>query len=97
MNTREQHKKSGTSYIIVFIILSITLFLLMAKNVVADNDSYKAITVHEGETLWSIAGQYGQETPGLTRNGFIQWVEDHNRITRNHIEPDQELFIPVHK
>lgn len=87
----------GISYVVLFIVLTVSLFLLMTKSVVADNENYKTVIVRQGDSLWSIAQKYHHDNPKLSKNAFIDWVEEKNGINRNHIEPQQKLLIPVQK
>ncbi|TGB00401.1 LysM peptidoglycan-binding domain-containing protein [Sporolactobacillus shoreae] len=90
----ERHQIKGISYILVLLVTTVILFLTLTSHVTADS-SYRTITVEKGDTLWSIAQEYHQKTPGLSNESFIEWVENKNGLVRNHIELNQKLIIPV--
>lgn len=91
--TVQRKNISGTSHVILFIILLLLAFMVMAKDIQpTNNDQYKTVTVQKGDTLWALANLYQSE--GST-NSFVDWVERVNHINRHHIEPGQKLIIPV--
>jgi hypothetical protein len=63
----------------------------------ADHAEYRTITVGQGDTLWSIARTYHSVQPGLSTESFIEWVENENGVSRNHIEMNQKLVLPIKK
>ncbi|WP_010631275.1 cell division suppressor protein YneA [Sporolactobacillus vineae] len=89
------HRIKGFSYLIVLILVAFFLFLSLTGRAVADHAEYKTITVGQGDTLWSIAREYHSVQPGLSTESFIEWVEDENGVSRNHIEINQKLVLPV--
>ncbi|GEB76003.1 cell division suppressor protein YneA [Sporolactobacillus inulinus] len=97
MNMKAKQKTRGLSFIILFCILSVVLFFTLTNTVAADQTIYKEVTVKHGDSLWSIATDYKDETPRLTKQAFIDWVKHENGLVRDQIVPDQKLIIPVKK
>lgn len=86
------HRIKGFSYLVVLILVALFLFVSFAGRAAADHTEYKTITVGQGDTLWSIAREYRS---GQSAESFIEWVENENGVTRNHIEVNQKLILPV--
>jgi FOG: LysM repeat len=93
----EGHRIKGFSYLIVLILVTFFLFISFAGRATADHVNYKTITVGQGDSLWSIAREYHSGQNGMSTESFIEWVENENGLTRNHIELNQKLVIPVRK
>ncbi|TCP30234.1 LysM domain-containing protein [Scopulibacillus darangshiensis] len=90
-----RHHINGKSYVILFLLLVLMIFLVMAKGFKAESyEQYKTVTVEKGDTLWALANS-NKENANRSVNGFIEWVERVNHIERHHIEPGQKLIIPV--
>ncbi len=71
-------------------ILSI-LFSLSLEN--DSTNEFQSVLIHEGDTLWSIANQYEEDS--LTKVEFIDWMEEHNEINAERLQPGQTIVIPV--
>lgn len=97
MNTSIHQKAKGISFIILFLIMTVVLFLTLTNTVAADQNNYKEITVKTGDSLWTIAEAYQKENPKLSNQAFVSWVENKNGLIRDHIVPNQKLIIPVRK
>ncbi|MDD9149552.1 LysM peptidoglycan-binding domain-containing protein [Sporolactobacillus sp. CQH2019] len=97
MNEHLNRKLKGTSFVILFIVLTIVLFFTLTNRVAADGNDYKTIAVEKGDTLWSLAQRYHSSNSGLSEEAFVNWIERENGIDRNFIQPDQKLIIPVRK
>jgi nucleoid-associated protein YgaU len=97
MNTSIHQKAKGISFIILFLIMTVVLFLTLTNTVAADQNKYKEITVKTGDSLWTIAEAYQKENLKLSNQAFVSWVENKNGLIRDHIVPNQKLIIPVRK
>jgi cell division protein YceG involved in septum cleavage len=97
MNLVTNKKSKGISFIILFCIMTIVLFLTLTNTVAADQNNYEKITVKAGDSLWSIATTYHDENPGLSKQAFVSWTKNKNGLIRDHIIPNQKLIIPVKK
>lgn len=74
----------------VVLILSIFFSLSLEKD--SDNE-YMSVRINEGDTLWSIANQY--ENYSFTKVEFINWIEKHNRVHADRLQPGQTIIIPI--
>jgi LysM repeat protein len=85
----------GNLLVIIFIILALTAFTVIAEDIKATpSKEYQSVTVEKGDTLWAIADKY-QTTDMRSKNDFISWVEKVNHVNRNDIIAGQEIIIPV--
>lgn len=82
------------SYTIILLVFSLLALLFVKINVSASQDSYRTITVTEGETLWTISEKYEDEH-GLSKGQFVKWVETHNGISGDYIFAGEDLIIPI--
>lgn len=97
MNLVTNKKTKGISFIILFCIMTVILFLTLTTTVAADQNNYEKITVKAGDSLWSIATSHHDENPELSKQAFIRWTKNKNGLFRDHIIPNQRLIIPVKK
>ncbi|SFF99075.1 cell division suppressor protein YneA [Sporolactobacillus nakayamae] len=97
MNLVTNKKTKGLSFLILFCIMTVVLFLTLTNTVAADQNNYEKITVKVGDSLWSIATKYQNENPGLSKQAFVSWTKSKNGLIRDHIIPNQRLIIPVKK
>lgn len=52
-----------------------------------------AITVHSGDTLWSLAREYGPE--GVDIRETIDWIQRENGLSSPVLRPGQRIVVPV--
>lgn len=71
-------------------ILSVIFSLSLDKE---SPNKYQSVLINEGDTLWSIANQY--EDDSLTKVEFIDWVEKHNDVRAERLHPGDTIVIPV--
>lgn len=74
----------------VVLILSIFFSLSLEKD---SANEYKSVRINEGDTLWSIANQY--EDYSFTKVEFINWIEKHNGVHADSLQPGQTIIIPI--
>ncbi len=97
MHSTTQNVK-GTSFIIIFVFLILFISFFTARTILANSpDQYKTITINRGETLWSIAKTYKNDTHGFNTNEFINWVVRENDIDNDRLKSNQKIIIPVLK
>ena len=82
------------SYAIILVIFSFILGITMICQLDDHSDSYKHITVSDGQSLWSIANTYKMEN-GMTQSDFIKWVQDENNLVSTTIKSGQTIIIPI--
>jgi LysM repeat protein len=97
MNLVANKKTKGISFIVLFCIMTVVLFLTVTNTVAADQNNYEKITVKAGDSLWSIATTYHDGNPKLSKQAFVSWTKNKNGLIRDHIIPNQRLIIPVKK
>ena len=86
-----KNKRKFYSIIIVLSIMLTTVFF--ATNAYGyEGTSYDTITVHKGDTLWDLAGEYCKK--GDIRR-FIYEIKKANNLTESNIYEGDELKIPV--
>ncbi|NQD68207.1 LysM peptidoglycan-binding domain-containing protein [Bacillus haikouensis] len=84
---------SRFSYIIILFVLSFLSSAYIFLN--ADSEpAYETVRVSEGDTLWTIAEKF-KEDYSMTREEFIIWVGEENKLTSYSIEPGMSLVLPV--
>jgi cell division protein YceG involved in septum cleavage len=77
---------------IVLTVLSIWIMTLSIKPI--GKDEYIEVTVSQGDTIWAIADKYSHHH-SLTKDEFIQWVEEVNQIDVHEIFPGDKIIIPI--
>ncbi|KAB7708184.1 LysM peptidoglycan-binding domain-containing protein [Bacillus aerolatus] len=82
------------SFVLLFIAVTIMAGVMLILNMSEEHNPYKEITVQEGDSLWSIAGQYVKEN-GMKEEDFIIWVQKENKLYSAKIIPGDTLVIPV--
>jgi hypothetical protein len=83
------------SYLIVFALVLVLVFLTM-NNVFAEDRDFEmlVITIEDGDTLWSIASLYHREL-GMTIQDYIFELRSINELNSVIIHPGQSIMIPV--
>lgn len=68
--------------------------ILMARSVRSsfDQASYETITVHSGDSLWTIADEHPVE--GRTTAEVARYIREHNQLTDTCLYPGMELSVP---
>ncbi len=74
----------------VVFILSIFFSLSLEKD---STNEYQTVLINEGDTLWTIANEY--EDHALTKVEFIDWIEEHNEVYAERLQPGQTIVIPI--
>ncbi|WP_100487877.1 cell division suppressor protein YneA [Sporolactobacillus pectinivorans] len=93
----QRHQLKGISYVAILLFMTVVLFLTLTSHVTADSNGFRTITVEKGDSLWSIAQEYQHQNPRLSKESFIELVENENGLVRNHIELGQKLIIPINE
>lgn len=84
------------NYVVLLFVFSL-LFAVIAVNTMQEDPSeYISVQVKSGDTLWSIATDYSNESK-LSTEKFIKWTQEQNEIANNQINAGQEIIIPVKK
>lgn len=92
----ERQQTTAKSYTILYIVLFTLLFgcvLVTCHDLKGTNNQYQTITVHEGDTLWSLGAKYKGT---MSTPQFVSWVETNNHLSnRNDIKVGQEITLPI--
>lgn len=86
------YKKYFNTILLAGMVFILSVFFSLSL----DNDStneYQSVLINEGDTLWSIANQY--EDDSLTKVEFINWIEEYNEVRADRLQPGQTIVIPV--
>lgn len=90
-------KTDTAAYILSFFFVTIAIILALSYTGIEENlDHYHSVTIKEGDSLWSIAEQFQGETH-LSKQEFINWVQEKNNLYTEIIMPGDEVIIPVVK
>jgi len=83
------------SYVILFGII-IVIILLTLNHVFAAEKHYQLeqITVHQGDTLWTLANDYYKQL-GMSKQEYIHHVQKVNQLDNHMVFPGQALMMPV--
>ncbi|MFC0188797.1 LysM peptidoglycan-binding domain-containing protein [Fictibacillus aquaticus] len=85
--------KNGVLHVMFFIMVAV-LMVFSVTDLSAEENSYRTITVKEGDSLWSIAEEFGHKHSFESKE-FISWVEKKNNLHTPQLQPGQHLIIPV--
>lgn len=89
--------QTSYSFYILFIILGVLFIAALGLSFESKNSKeYATITVSKGDTIWSLAEKY-DGIYRLSKQDFIQWVEEKNYLYSSNIFPGDQLIIPVKK
>lgn len=82
------------SYLIVFALVLILVFLTM-NNVFAEDRDFEmlALTIEDGDTLWDIASLYHRDL-GMTIQDYIFEIRSINELDSTIIHPGQSILVP---
>ena len=93
---RVESKARFTLFIIVTLLILVGTIAILLKPVYVSGSSeprFDTIKVKNGDTLWSIASIYADETTDMRM--FVYDISKLNGIDGNEIIPGQELIIPL--
>ena len=97
MKYRIESKVRFTLFLtVVFLILIMGISALLNGSYVESSsvtEVYYAITVEPGDTLWSIALEYGDESTDIRR--YIYEISNVNNLESEFLTIGQKLIIPV--
>ncbi|MFK2825093.1 LysM peptidoglycan-binding domain-containing protein [Bacillus sp. B190/17] len=82
------------SFVLLFMAVTIIAGIILIFSISEEQHSYKEIVVQEGDSLWSIAGQYNKVN-GMDEEDFIMWVQKENKLRSAKIVPGDTLIIPI--
>lgn len=86
------YEKYFNSINLAFVVLILSVFFSLSLEKDSTNE-YKTVLINEGDTLWSIANEYGEHS--LTKLEFIDWIEEHNQVQAERLQPGQTIVIPI--
>lgn len=86
------YEKYFNSIILAVVVLILSVFFSLSLDKDPANE-YKTVLINEGDTLWSIADQYGDHS--LTNEEFIDWIEEHNHVQADRLQPGRTIVIPI--
>lgn len=89
--TRGQALLAVLCSMIFFYILTGFVFVSASE---PEHQSYRLISVREGDSLWKIASRYQQQA-GMEVPRLIDEIKRMNQLDSPIIFPGQELFIPI--
>lgn len=83
--------------VIILTVIMILLFCGFSKNgstaaQAAEDYAYKTIVVEEGESLWSIAKEYHEESPDSIKS-YIKNLKEMNDLHNDTIKVGQKLIV----
>lgn len=79
------------SYLLLFIILVLIMFLSVHTSAEVKYDSLIEIEVTEGDTLWAIASNYSE---GVSIQSYLSQLRNYNDLQGDRIYPGQKLVVP---
>lgn len=79
------------SYLLAILLVCI-VFSIVGIISNQHHDAYDEITIHEGDTLWELAMQYGEQS---ATNRWIQEVISINNLPNSTIRAGETLKIPL--
>lgn len=95
---RIRSKVRFTIFAVVLILLVLNIVSAMAgmnTTTGVSLNKLKAVTVHAGDTLWSIAEK--NNTSDMDVREFIDDIKEKNDLASAEIQEGQKLLIPVHE
>lgn len=88
-------------FIFIFIItmtliLSVYAFVGAADTEASATESFRLVTVHDGETLWTLAEDYSVAS-GIDQDirEIVTTICNTNDISADSIQPGDTIFVPV--
>ncbi len=97
-----RNKTALTVVGVLLILLGVAILLFGQNSNTSDAEAstikvkqYTSIEVHHGDTLWSLAGEYGE--PYKDRSVFIDEVKELNKLHGDFISEGGYLYIPIYK
>lgn len=106
VNTKKAHRKNQiagfflTGFVMIVLVLAFSFFILSPVEASEKNrkvKDYICVEVEEGDSLWSIAKQYGVSGKKEI-NAFIKEVKEINSMQEDTvIKPGNYLMIPCYK
>jgi cell division protein YceG involved in septum cleavage len=86
------YKKYFNTIMLACMIFILSLLFSFSLEKDSQNE-FQSVRINEGDTLWSIANQY--EASSLTKVEFIDWIEEHNEVRADTLQPGEIIVIPV--
>ncbi|MEK5393977.1 LysM peptidoglycan-binding domain-containing protein [Margalitia sp. FSL K6-0131] len=85
----------NNNYVLMLLIMTVLLSIFLILNLSTDeSQNYLSIKVKEGDSVWSYAVTYQNESK-MSKQEFIQWVEKKNNVDAAYIQAGDSLIIPV--
>ena len=82
--------------IIMSLILSVYAFVGAADTEASATESFRIVSVHEGDTLWTLAEDYSVAS-GIDQDvrQIVATICDTNDIEPDSVQPGDTIFVPV--
>lgn len=79
------------SYLLLFFILVVVMFMSVQTPAMPEYDILIEIEVTEGDTLWAIASYHSE---GVSTQAYLSQLRNYNDIQNDRIYPGQKLVVP---
>lgn len=79
------------SYILLFIMLFVVMYMSVQTSNEPNYNSLLEIEVAEGDTLWAIATNYSEDIPFQS---YLALLRNYNDLENDRIYPGQRLVVP---
>lgn len=81
------------SFIIIFIFITFLMGIYIVSSKTSTDQTHLTVTVHEGDSLWSISKQYAEEY-GIPTAQLVQILEKENQLYGKVIKSGEQIVIP---
>jgi cell division protein YceG involved in septum cleavage len=90
-------KKETIFYILSFFAVVLAVTGAISYTGTNENlEKFHQVEIEEGDSLWSIAEQF-HENANITKQDFVIWVQDKNKMNSSVVKPGDLVFVPVEK
>ena len=99
---REMRRNLLVTLLTIMLVISLSLIFFGFGTKAQSSDAeisykyYKSITVQDGDTLWSYAEQYGDDSHYDTHQDYIDEVIKMNALTDSEITSGQHIILPYY-
>jgi LysM repeat protein len=84
------------NYVALIIVSTVIMSLITLSVLTKDTSEYISIQVKQGDTLWELADKYEEKT-SLSKDKFIKWTKEENKLNSDNITIGQVIVLPVKK